>query len=87
MASQKNRPVLFGTPVVVPCTPATQCRAVYELVWQSVGRLIIPDKPSPEYVCVCVCVCVCVRERERERERECVCVCVCVCECVCIVCV
>ena len=54
MASQKNRPVLFGTPVVVPCTPATPCRAIYDLVWQIIRRLIIPDKPSPEYVCVCV---------------------------------
>ncbi|CAI8055035.1 Ubiquitin carboxyl-terminal hydrolase 32 [Geodia barretti] len=48
VASQKSRPVLFGTPLVVPCMPATPCRQVYELVWQSVRRLIIPDIPSSE---------------------------------------
>ena len=48
MASQKNRPVLFGTPLVVACTPVTPCRQVYEAVWRGVERLIIPDRPSAD---------------------------------------
>jgi ubiquitin carboxyl-terminal hydrolase 6/32 len=48
VASQKNRPVLFGIPVVVPCTPSTPCREVYQMVWRSVERLIIPDRPSQD---------------------------------------
>lgn len=48
VASQKNRPILFGTPLVVACTPATHCRQVYEAVWRGVERLIIPDRPSAD---------------------------------------
>ena len=45
-AHQKNRPILFSTPLVVPCVGSTPRRALYECVWTQVKRLIIPDPPN-----------------------------------------
>lgn len=48
LSTQKNRPVLFSTPMVVPCLPATPRCDVYECIWNQVERLIIPDPPNTE---------------------------------------
>ncbi len=46
VASQKTRPAIFGTPVVVPCDGSSQRAALYECVWGQVKRLMIPDPPN-----------------------------------------
>lgn len=48
LSTQKNRPVLFSTPMVVPCLPTTPRCDVYDCIWNQVLRLIIPDPPNTE---------------------------------------
>lgn len=46
VASQKSRPVIFGTPLVVPCDASSPRSSLYECVWTQVQRLMIPDPPN-----------------------------------------
>ena len=46
ISSQKNRPVLFSVPMVVPCVPSTARSYVYDSIWRQVQRLVIADPPS-----------------------------------------
>lgn len=46
LAPQKNRPGLFGIPVIVPCTSQTRQCDLYEGVWIQVARLLSPPAPG-----------------------------------------
>ena len=44
LSSQKNRPSLFGMPLIVPCTVHTSKKDLYDAVWIQVSRLAIAGK-------------------------------------------
>ncbi|XP_062341331.1 ubiquitin carboxyl-terminal hydrolase 32-like isoform X2 [Osmerus eperlanus] len=46
LSSQKNRPSLFGMPLIVPCTVRTRARDLYDAVWTQVSRLASPLPPQ-----------------------------------------
>lgn len=46
LSSQKNRPSLFGMPLIVPCTVHTRARDLYDAVWTQVSRLASPLPPQ-----------------------------------------
>ncbi|KAJ7308868.1 hypothetical protein JRQ81_008142 [Phrynocephalus forsythii] len=46
LSSQKNRPSLFGMPLIVPCTVRTRKRDLYDAVWIQVSRLASPLPPQ-----------------------------------------
>uniref|UniRef100_A0A8C1N3R9 Ubiquitin carboxyl-terminal hydrolase 32 n=1 Tax=Cyprinus carpio TaxID=7962 RepID=A0A8C1N3R9_CYPCA len=46
LSSQKNRPSLFGMPLIVPCTVHTSKRDLYDAVWIQVSRLASPLPPQ-----------------------------------------
>uniref|UniRef100_A0A4W5K153 Ubiquitin carboxyl-terminal hydrolase 32 n=1 Tax=Hucho hucho TaxID=62062 RepID=A0A4W5K153_9TELE len=46
LSSQKNRPSLFGMPLIVPCTVHTRTRDLYDAVWTQVSRLASPLPPQ-----------------------------------------
>ncbi|KAJ8367869.1 hypothetical protein SKAU_G00078970 [Synaphobranchus kaupii] len=46
LSSQKNRPSLFGMPLIVPCTVNTRKRDLYDAVWIQVSRLASPLPPQ-----------------------------------------
>uniref|UniRef100_A0A8C8D233 Ubiquitin carboxyl-terminal hydrolase 32 n=1 Tax=Oncorhynchus tshawytscha TaxID=74940 RepID=A0A8C8D233_ONCTS len=46
LSSQKNRPSLFGMPLIVPCTVRTRTRDLYDSVWTQVSRLASPLPPQ-----------------------------------------
>ncbi|XP_006811225.1 ubiquitin carboxyl-terminal hydrolase 32-like [Saccoglossus kowalevskii] len=46
LSSQKTRPSLFGTPLILPCTVATRQSDLYKAVWTQVSRLVSPLPPS-----------------------------------------
>uniref|UniRef100_A0A8C9T1J3 ubiquitinyl hydrolase 1 n=1 Tax=Scleropages formosus TaxID=113540 RepID=A0A8C9T1J3_SCLFO len=46
LSSQKNRPSLFGMPLIVPCTVHTRKRDLYDAVWVQVSRLASPLPPQ-----------------------------------------
>ncbi|NWV19679.1 UBP32 hydrolase, partial [Origma solitaria] len=46
LSSQKNRPSLFGMPLIVPCTVHTRKRDLYDAVWIQVSRLASPLPPQ-----------------------------------------
>lgn len=46
LSSQKNRPSLFGMPLIVPCTADTRGRDLYNTVWTQVSRLASPLPPQ-----------------------------------------
>ncbi|NWU79291.1 UBP32 hydrolase, partial [Onychorhynchus coronatus] len=46
LSSQKNRPSLFGMPLIVPCTVHTRKRDLYDAVWTQVSRLASPLPPQ-----------------------------------------
>ncbi|XP_077995197.1 ubiquitin carboxyl-terminal hydrolase 32-like isoform X2 [Glandiceps talaboti] len=46
LSSQKTRPSLFGTPLILPCTVATRQSDLYKAVWVQVSRLVSPLPPS-----------------------------------------
>ncbi|XP_041750795.2 ubiquitin carboxyl-terminal hydrolase 32-like isoform X1 [Coregonus clupeaformis] len=46
LSSQKNRPSLFGMPLIVPCTVQTRTRDLYDAVWTQVSRLASPLPPQ-----------------------------------------
>uniref|UniRef100_A0A4W4G5G8 Ubiquitin carboxyl-terminal hydrolase 32 n=1 Tax=Electrophorus electricus TaxID=8005 RepID=A0A4W4G5G8_ELEEL len=46
LSSQKNRPSLFGMPLIVPCMADTRGRDLYNTVWTQVSRLASPLPPQ-----------------------------------------
>ncbi|KAM7433841.1 Transcription elongation factorSPT6 [Porites harrisoni] len=46
LSPQKNRPGLFGVPVIVPCTSQTKQCELYQGVWTQVARLLSPPAPG-----------------------------------------
>ena len=46
LSPQKNRPGLFGIPVIVPCTSRTRQCDLYKGVWVQVARLLSPPAPG-----------------------------------------
>ncbi|XP_061923312.1 ubiquitin carboxyl-terminal hydrolase 32 [Entelurus aequoreus] len=46
LSSQKNRPSLFGMPLIVPCTVHTTKKNLYDAVWRQVSRLVSPLPPQ-----------------------------------------
>ncbi|XP_078535928.1 ubiquitin carboxyl-terminal hydrolase 32 isoform X1 [Lissotriton helveticus] len=46
LSAQKNRPSLFGMPLIVPCTVSTQKKDLYDAVWIQVSRLASPLPPQ-----------------------------------------
>ncbi|XP_036380536.1 ubiquitin carboxyl-terminal hydrolase 32-like [Megalops cyprinoides] len=46
LSSQKNRPSLFGMPLIVPCTVRTRAKDLYDAVWIQVSRLASPLPPQ-----------------------------------------
>ncbi|XP_063059044.1 ubiquitin carboxyl-terminal hydrolase 32-like [Engraulis encrasicolus] len=46
LSSQKNRPSLFGMPLIVPCMVHTRARDLYDAVWTQVSRLASPLPPQ-----------------------------------------
>lgn len=46
LSSQKSRPSLFGTPIILPCHDKTSNQDLYQFVWTQVARLVSPLPPS-----------------------------------------
>ncbi|XP_055004073.1 ubiquitin carboxyl-terminal hydrolase 32 isoform X2 [Boleophthalmus pectinirostris] len=46
LSSQKNRPSLFGMPLIVPCTVHTSKKDLHDAVWVQVSRLASPLPPQ-----------------------------------------
>ena len=46
LSSQKSRPSLFGTPLILPCDESTTNQDLYGHVWTQVSRLVSPLPPS-----------------------------------------
>ncbi|XP_041349176.1 ubiquitin carboxyl-terminal hydrolase 32-like [Gigantopelta aegis] len=46
LSSQKTRPSLFGTPIIIPCQETTTNQELYQFVWLQVSRLVSPLPPS-----------------------------------------
>uniref|UniRef100_A0A7N6BGZ7 Ubiquitin carboxyl-terminal hydrolase 32 n=1 Tax=Anabas testudineus TaxID=64144 RepID=A0A7N6BGZ7_ANATE len=46
LSSQKNRPSLFGMPLIVPCTVDTSKKDLYDAIWIQVSRLASPLPPQ-----------------------------------------
>ncbi len=46
LSSQKSRPSLFGTPLILPCDEPTTKQDLYGHVWTQVSRLVSPLPPS-----------------------------------------
>ncbi|XP_071094049.1 ubiquitin carboxyl-terminal hydrolase 32-like isoform X1 [Haliotis cracherodii] len=46
LSSQKTRPSLFGTPIIIPCVEKTTNQDLYKFVWTQVARLVSPLPPS-----------------------------------------
>lgn len=42
---EKYRPVLFGIPLIVPCSERTTLQDLYKSVWKQVSRLVSPLPP------------------------------------------
>lgn len=48
IAPQKNRPSLFGCPLIIPCTQETKKSQLYSSVWQQVSRFVSAPPPGEE---------------------------------------
>lgn len=46
LSSQKTRPSLFGTPIILPCDDKSSNQDLYEFVWKQVARIVSPLPPS-----------------------------------------
>ena len=46
LSSQKTRPSLFGTPIIIPCSDKATNQELYQFVWTQVARLVSPLPPS-----------------------------------------
>ncbi|KAI5696057.1 hypothetical protein M8J75_007481 [Diaphorina citri] len=45
LSAHKYRPILFGIPVIVPCSDTTTQQDLYQAVWLQVARLVTPLPP------------------------------------------
>ena len=45
LSMEKYRPVLFGIPLIVPCSEPTTLQDLYKSVWKQVSRLVSPLPP------------------------------------------
>ncbi|XP_028419298.1 ubiquitin carboxyl-terminal hydrolase 32-like, partial [Dendronephthya gigantea] len=48
IAPQKNRPSLFGCPLIIPCIPGTKNSELYLSVWQQISRFVSVPSPGDE---------------------------------------
>ncbi|KAK7088273.1 hypothetical protein V1264_022209 [Littorina saxatilis] len=48
MSTQKTRPSLFGTPIIIPRDDTTTCQDLYHFVWVQVSRLVSPLPPNEQ---------------------------------------
>ena len=48
MSTQKTRPSLFGTPIIIPRDENTTCQDLYHFVWVQVSRLVSPLPPNEQ---------------------------------------
>ncbi|XP_066297333.1 ubiquitin carboxyl-terminal hydrolase 32-like isoform X2 [Branchiostoma lanceolatum] len=46
LSSQKSRPSLFGTPLILPCGVSSLQQDLYQAIWTQVSRLVSPLPPS-----------------------------------------
>ncbi|KAK3792372.1 hypothetical protein RRG08_045916 [Elysia crispata] len=46
LSSQKSRPNLFGTPIIIPRNDTTTNAEIYQFVWTQIARLVSPLPPS-----------------------------------------
>jgi len=46
LSSQKTRPSLFGTPIILPCDEKSTNQDLYEFIWKQVARIVSPLPPS-----------------------------------------
>jgi ubiquitin carboxyl-terminal hydrolase 6/32 len=46
LSSQKSRPSLFGTPIIIPCSDMTTNQELYQFVWTQICRLVSPLPPT-----------------------------------------
>ncbi|CAL1537349.1 unnamed protein product, partial [Lymnaea stagnalis] len=46
LSSQKARPSLFGTPIMIPRSETTTNHEIYQFVWSQIARLVSPLPPS-----------------------------------------
>ncbi|GFR71302.1 ubiquitin carboxyl-terminal hydrolase 32 [Elysia marginata] len=46
LSSQKSRPSLFGTPIIIPRKDTTTNAEIYQFVWTQIARLVSPLPPS-----------------------------------------
>ena len=45
LSMEKYRPMLFGFPLIVPCSESTTFLDLYKSVWMQVSRLVSPLPP------------------------------------------
>ncbi|XP_052801941.1 ubiquitin carboxyl-terminal hydrolase 32-like [Mya arenaria] len=45
-SSQKTRPSLFGTPIILPCDEKSTNQDLYAFIWRQVARIVSPLPPS-----------------------------------------
>ena len=48
IAPQKNRPSLFGSPLVIPCNAHTKNSELYSSVWQQLSRFVSAPPPGDD---------------------------------------
>ena len=48
IAPQKNRPSLFGCPLIIPCTTNTKKSELYSSVWKQASRFVSAPSPGDE---------------------------------------
>ena len=46
LCTEKFRPMLFGNPIVLPCSESTTYQDLYSCVWTQVSRLVTPLPPE-----------------------------------------
>ena len=45
LATEKYRPMLFGLPLIIPCSEYSTHQDLYKNVWTQVNRLVSPLPP------------------------------------------
>ncbi|RZC35813.1 ubiquitin carboxyl-terminal hydrolase 32, partial [Asbolus verrucosus] len=48
LSQQKSKPSLFGSPLLLGCSPSSTCQSLYEAVWGQVTRLLSPLPQSDQ---------------------------------------
>ena len=46
LCTEKFRPMLFGNPIVLPCSDSTTYQDLYSCVWTQVSRMVTPLPPE-----------------------------------------